>query len=673
MTVMALYVQDQITWGDKKADLAESEIKDLLAECVLYNSSAHIELDDKGKQVVVGNVTEKGLFEYLMRSGANAFDLQAHRDVDGFEVLSIPFSSLRKRQLTAVRHPTEQGKVRVDLKGAPDMCIPLCTKILTTDGELELTEDKRADIINTSVVKQFADKTYRTLLVAYNDYDEATWEQLKAENNDFKEVEDREKLESDLTLVGIFGLVDPLRDGIKASVQLCQKAGITVRMCTGDHLDTAIAISKEAGIIPEDIEFDPENNEKTRYMCMTGLQFRTEVGGLKESREEPGKLVVGNKQKFRKIMDQLRVLARSSPEDKFLLVTGLKEHDHVVAVTGDGTNDAPALNKADVGFAMGITGTDVARNASDIILTDDNFCSIETAIKYGRNIYDNVRKFLQFQLTVNVAAMFIVFAGAVLFSDAPLTSVQMLWVNLIMDTFAALSLATEPPHDNLFDRQPASRKEAIVNRVMWRNIFGQGLMQIIVLIVMLFFGQEMFDLKYEDDTPFYVTEEWLAANPETTLALNDATNKCYLFTMIFQTFVFMQLFNQINARKLGEKEYNIFAGFFNNWIFIGITILTFAVQVIIVEYGGRALRSTPLTWNENLICLGIGAFSLIWGVIIKALIPAKLFACMEGVVKEDEMTEAEEAASTVASLRKSFRQSTMKRAPTNRSVKNLDM
>ena len=199
-------------------------------------------------------------------------------------------------------------------------------------------------------------------------------------------------------------------------------------------------------------------------------------GGLKKL-EDPNntgllKEEIGNKAQFRIFKDRLKVLARSTPEDKYMLVTGLKELGAVVAVTGDGTNDAPALKKADVGFAMGITGTEVAKEASDIILLDDNFKSIVTAVKWGRNIYTNVRKFLQFQLTVNVVAMFIVFLGGVALSDPPLNSVQMLWVNLIMDTCAALALATEPPNDALLDHPPHARNELIVTGVMWRNITG---------------------------------------------------------------------------------------------------------------------------------------------------------------------------------------------------------
>ena len=228
---------------------------------------------------------------------------------------------------------------------------------------------------------------------------------------------------------------------------------------------------------------------------MEGRQFREEVGGLYTVKEN-GKDVqkIRNVRKFREIIRWLRVLARSSPDDKYLLVTGLINEKNVVAVTGDGTNDAAALKRADVGFAMGIAGTEVAKDASDIILLDDNFSSIIVAMLWGRNIYNSIRKFIQFQLTVNIVAMFMAFLGGVVLGASPINAIQMLWVNLIMDTFASLALATEPPTDDLLHERPYTRNESIITPIMWRNIIGQALYQIIILTVMLFAGTSIFHL-----------------------------------------------------------------------------------------------------------------------------------------------------------------------------------
>ena len=238
------------------------------------------------------------------------------------------------------------------------------------------------------VTEQFAKNAFRTLLVATKEITHSEYNNLKRENNDFKKEDDREVLEEGMTLVAIFALMDPLRDEIVSSAQKCRRAGINIRMVTGDNLDTARAIAIQAGIL--------DRNDKNRFACMEGKEFREYCNGLKQVTDENGKVKdsIGNKSRFREVQSQLKVLARSTPEDKYMLVTGLKENGQVVAVTGDGTNDAPALKKADVGFAMGITGTEVAKEASDIILLDDNFASIVTAVKWGRNIYTNVRKFL---------------------------------------------------------------------------------------------------------------------------------------------------------------------------------------------------------------------------------------------------------------------------------------
>ena len=504
------------------------------------------------------------------------------------------------------------------------------------------------------------------------------FEGLKADNDNFTTVENRACLETGLTAIGIFGLQDPLRPTIIDSIKTCRKAGITVLMCTGDNIDTAIAISKNAGIVTE------AECQESEFACMTGKQFREHVGGLKVNADKTE--TVANMSKFRQVKKHLRVLARSSPEDKYLLVTGLQICDGVVAVTGDGTNDAPALTKADVGFAMGITGTDIAKGASDIILLDDNFSSIVVALKYGRNVYDNVRKFLQFQLSVNVVAMFIVFFGSVVLKDSPLNAVQMLWVNLIMDTLGALALATEPPTDDILERQPYKKDNAIVTEVMWRNVFGHAIYQIFALVFIIFaapgwlcadYWTKCF--KYGDDgvctewNPFFtdsiyqnadsiewwtskgltaenfnkealdkmICKKWeevnvpekctpeIVADPANSYTPNDfkewdETDKLLHYTLVFQVFVFLQLFNQINARKLEEGEFNVFSGMFKNCLFVGVVIFTFVIQMVMVEIGGMAIKTHALSNELNIICVLIGSIELIWGVFIKFM-PLKFF------------------------------------------------
>ena len=392
------------------------------------------------------------------------------REKEGNILQQIPFNSARKRACTVVRNPENKDKVLVFSKGAPEILINCCTKYFDTEANpTPIDEASKARILKEIVTESFAKKAYRTLLIAYNELSFEEYEELKTQNNNFASEKDREVLEKGLTIVGIYALLDPLRPEIKDSVLKCFKAGINIRMVTGDNIDTAKAIAIEAGLVSaEDVD--------KPYVSMEGKEFRELCGGLKKLEDPSNRNLlreeIGNKKNFREIASKLKILARSTPEDKYMLVTGLKELNAVVAVTGDGTNDAPALKKADVGFAMGITGTEVAKEASDIILLTDNFASILTAVRWGRNIYTNVRKFLQFQLTINIVAIFIVFMGGVVVDDPPITAVQMLWVNIIMDSFAALALATEPPADNVLDQPPYSRTEIIVTPVMWRNIVG---------------------------------------------------------------------------------------------------------------------------------------------------------------------------------------------------------
>lgn len=295
--------------------------------------------------------------------------------------------------------------------------------------------------------------------------------------------------EGDLILICIAGIKDIIRDEVPDAVKQCNEAGVRVRMVTGDNKITAIAIAKECGILAEG-----EENEEC--VCMEGPEFCDYVGGLiHTSTKEPiivlgkdgDKETVGNLERMKIVRQKLKVLARSRPNDKYIMVAGLRQLGDIVAVTGDGTNDAPALRKADVGFAMK-TGTQVAHGASDIIIQDDNFASIVKACKWGRNVYDNIRRFLQFQLTVNVVALITSFIGSSIILYTPLAAIQLLWVNLIMDSLASLALATETPKDDLLKRPPYRKKEYIISQKMVKHILGMSIYQSLLLFFILFVG-----------------------------------------------------------------------------------------------------------------------------------------------------------------------------------------
>merc|ERR1719317_703012 len=389
-----------------------------------------------------------------------------------------------------------------------------------------------------------------------------------------------------MTCFCVVGIEDPVRDEVPAAIQQCQRAGITVRMVTGDNINTARAIATKCGIVK------PGDN----YLVLEGKEFNKRVRDphTNEIRQDL----------LDKIWPRLRVLARSQPIDKYTLVKGIIDSNisagrEVVAVTGDGTNDAPALKKADVGFAMGIAGTDVAKEASDIILTDDNFSSIVKAVMWGRNVYDSISKFLQFQLTVNVVAVTVAFLGACIIRDSPLKAVQMLWVNLIMDTFASLALATEQPTEELLLRKPYGRNKALISRTMAKNILGHSVYQLIVIFVLLFAGEKLFDI-----------------DNGRGLTLHAAPTQH--FTIIFNTFVMMQIFNEINARKIhGERD--VFGGIWTNPVFCSILVGTFVAQVLIVQFGGVAFTTTPLTLSQWLWCVFLGMMELLWGQLVSSI------------------------------------------------------
>ncbi|XP_014331441.1 plasma membrane calcium-transporting ATPase 2 isoform X6 [Xiphophorus maculatus] len=546
---------------------------DLLINAISINSAYTTKIlpPDKegGLPKQVGNKTECGLLGLVLDLKR---DYQPIRNQIPEEKLYkvYTFNSVRKSMSTVIKLP--EGSFRMYSKGASEIVLKKCSHILNEVGEARVFRPRDKDEMVKKVIEPMACDGLRTICVAYRDFASDPEPKWDDENN----------ILTDLTAICVVGIEDPVRPEVPDAIQKCQRAGITVRMVTGDNINTARAIAIKCGIIHPGEDF----------LCIDGKEFNRRI------RNEKGEV---EQERIDKVWPKLRVLARSSPTDKHTLVKGIidstmADQRQVVAVTGDGTNDGPALKKADVGFAMGIAGTDVAKEASDIILTDDNFSSIVKAVMWGRNVYDSISKFLQFQLTVNVVAVIVAFTGACITQDSPLKAVQMLWVNLIMDTFASLALATEPPTEALLRRKPYGRNKPLISSTMTKNILGHAVYQLILIFTLLFAGEKIFDIDSGRNAP-----------------LHSPPSEHY--TIIFNTFVMMQLFNEINARKI-HGERNVFDGIFRNPIFCSIVFGTFAIQIVIVQFGGKPFSCQPLSLEKWLWCVFLGLGELVWGQVI---------------------------------------------------------
>ncbi|KAI1436244.1 hypothetical protein GGR50DRAFT_693429 [Xylaria sp. CBS 124048] len=558
--------------------------QELLLKSISLNSTA-FEGEADGEMTFIGSKTETALLLYardhlgmgpVSEERANATILQM-----------IPFDSSRKCMGVVVQLPN--GAARLLVKGASEILLAKCSEILS-DPTQDLSKSPlttgNTETIN-GLIENYASKSLRTIGIIYRDFDVWPPRNAKRIGNDGNQVAFEDILHT-MTFIGMVGIQDPLRPGVTEAVKECQRAGVIVRMVTGDNKLTARAIATECGILPPD------------GLIMEGPEFRN-LSRLSQN----------------EIIPRLRVLARSSPEDKRILVRRLKDLGEVVAVTGDGTNDAPALRLADVGFSMGIAGTEVAKEASAIILMDDNFASIVKALKWGRAVNDAVKRFLQFQLTVNVTAVGLTFVTAVSSEDegSVLTAVQLLWVNLIMDTLAALALATDPPQDSIINRRPEPRTASIVSITMWKMIIGQAIYQLAVTFT-LYYGAYAIGIAEREDT---------------TLVFSTRRD-----TLVFNTFVWMQIFNQWNNRRL-DNGFNILEGITKNFFFLGINVVVIALQILIIFVGGTPFNISILhpsqTGPQWATAIVLGFLSIPIGAAIR-LIPDKLIRrCIPAFLK----------------------------------------
>ncbi|GAQ43957.1 plasma membrane calcium-transporting ATPase [Aspergillus niger] len=538
-------------------------VKSLIVNAVAYNTTAFESIAD-GNVTFVGSKTEAALL-YFARDNMGLGPLELTRS--GYEVVElIPFDARRKCMITVVCLEDVNGYklYRAYIKGAPEVLMGFCNRTLVEptkgDSVAALTASTKEAI--RQKVEAYSKWSLRAIALCYRDFE--VWPPNRAGEIQ-SDTLDLEDILSDLTLIGIAGIRDPLREGAHDAVETCRRAGVTVRMVTGDNLLTAQSIAEECAIVT--------NNED---IVMEGQEFRrlTEEEQLE-------------------IAPRLKVLARSQPEDKRTLVRRLKQIGATVAVTGDGTNDAPALKAADVGFSMGISGTEIAREASAIVLMDDNFGSIVKAIMWGRAVSDAVQKFLQFQITITFTSVGLAFVTSAASSSetSVLTAVQLMWVNLIQDTLAALALATDPPFPRVLDRTPDKRTTPLITVPMWKMIIGQSIYQLAVTLVLHFAGNSIFS---------YTT----------------AHEHSQLQTAVFNTYVWMQIFNLYNTRALGNNI-NVFEGIHRNWLFIGVNVIMIGGQIIIMFVGGRAFSITRLTGVQWAYSVVLGVLSLLVGVIVR--------------------------------------------------------
>ncbi|XP_030321453.1 plasma membrane calcium-transporting ATPase 4 isoform X2 [Calypte anna] len=595
MTVVQAFVGDTHYRQIPDPEAILPKILDLIVNGVAINSAYTSKIlppeKEGGLPRQVGNKTECALLGFVLDLKQ---DYQAVRNEVPEEKLYkvYTFNSVRKSMSTVLKNGN--GGFRMYSKGASEIILRKCTKILDKNGDPRLFKVKDRDEMVKKVIEPMACHGLRTICLAFRDFPGDTEPDWDSEN----------EILSDLTCIAVVGIEDPVRPEVPDAILKCQRAGITVRMVTGDNINTARAIATKCGILLPGEDF----------LCLEGKEFNRLI------RNEKGEV---EQEQLDKIWPKLRVLARSSPTDKHTLVKGIidstvGDQRQVVAVTGDGTNDGPALKKADVGFAMGIAGTDVAKEASDIILTDDNFTSIVKAVMWGRNVYDSISKFLQFQLTVNIVAVIVAFTGACITQDSPLKAVQMLWVNLIMDTFASLALATEPPSESLLLRKPYGRNKPLISRTMMKNILGHAVYQLTIIFTLLFAGEKFFDIDSGRNAPLH--------SPPTEH-----------YTIVFNTFVMMQLFNEINARKI-HGERNVFESIYRNPIFCTVVLGTFAAQIIIVEFGGKPFSCSGLTLSQWFWCVFIGVGELLWGQVICTVPTSHLKFLKEaghGITKEE--------------------------------------
>jgi Ca2+-transporting ATPase len=555
LTQNQMQVSNTNFYGVENQVLTDSEVSRLIIGNISVNSTAFIDFSNPSKPSALGNPTEGALLLWLNRSKILYSNIRNKEEIQD----QLPFSTERKYMATLVNSPKLRKRV-LYVKGAPEVVLGKSKEVITTtDGLVPVNEYK--EIVDKQLL-QYQNQAMRTLGFAYKYVSE----------DDRRSVEELASSGDDLIFLGVAGISDPVRPDVPDAVKRCLNAGVGVKIVTGDTYGTAKEIGRQIGIWDDEVDTD-EN-------IIGGIDFEN----------------LPDEEALERVQS-LKIMCRARPTDKQRLVYLLKQKEEVVAVTGDGTNDAPALNYADVGLSMG-SGTSVAKEASDITLLDDSFSSIATAVMWGRSLYKNIQRFMLFQLTINVAALLIVFLGSIFGQELPLTVTQMLWVNLIMDTFAAGALASLPPDPNVMNSKPRKNNDFIVTSSIARHILITGFIFVVLLLGMMYYFSSP---EHLNSFFSYISEE---------------DRGRYFLSYFFTVFVLLQFWNMFNA-KAYQTGKSAFAGLSKSVGFEIVTLIILIGQILIVIFGGDVFRTMPLKIQDWGIIIG-GTSVVLWvGEIIR--------------------------------------------------------
>lgn len=551
LTKNRMSLGDCLIYGLEDGRLDNSETSRLMIEGIAVNSTAFLDYSDQRKVKVIGNPTEGALLLWLFDNNIDFVRIRYNAQI----VNQLPFTTRYKYMATIVR-TGEHNRNLLYVKGAPEYMIKRCptVKLASCTAPIETVKEELEQ-----KMLEYQNKAMRTLGFAYK---ELTDEEVDT-------VFQNGKLQSeDLCFLGIVGIIDPIRDDVSDSIQDCLNAGIGIKIVTGDTPGTAREIGRQIGL------WAPTDSDDRQMI--TGKEFN-----------------LMSDEELKERISDLKIMSRARPADKERLVRLLQEQGEVVAVTGDGTNDAPALNKAQIGLSMG-DGTSVAKEASDITILDNSFKSIAQAVMWGRSLYINIQRFILFQMTINVAACLIVLIGAMLGTASPLTVTQMLWINLIMDTFAALALASLPPDHSVLSDKPRSRDAFIITKEMKRRIFGVGL----AFVAVLFGFIQYFKHCHVDSLVDFSFRDYILNYFNFSHVAGDFTPK--ELSLLFTIFVFMQFWNIFNAKAFHTNE-SALKGLFDKELRRGFDftlLIIFVGQVLIVNFGGEMFNVVPLPLGD---------------------------------------------------------------------------